>query len=107
MQDDLYEPLAGIRTLSTTSRHYDPLGYHNGSIWPHDSGMIAEGMEQFGFTEEADKIRTAIAHAIRTFGTPIELVTVIDGTLTQGSSESRQRACQVQAWTAATLLAEM
>ncbi len=107
MQDDLYEPLAGIRTLSTTSRQYNPQGYHNGSIWPHDSGMIAEGMEQFGFTKEADKIRAAIAHAIRTFGTPIELVTVIDGALTHGSSESRQRACQVQAWTAATLLAEM
>lgn len=107
MQEDLYEPLAGIRTLSTTSRHYDQLGYHNGSIWPHDSGMIAEGMEQFGFTEEANKIRVAIAHAIRTFGTPIELVTVIDGAVVQGTSESQQRACQVQAWTAATLLAEM
>lgn len=107
MQPDMFEPMAGIRTLSTASRHYNPLGYHNGSIWPHDSGMIAEGMERFGFKDEAQKILTAIAGAIQVFGTPIELVTVVDGALVEGMAESTQHACKVQAWTAATLLAEM
>jgi glycogen debranching enzyme len=34
----------GVRTLSTTARRYNPMSYHNGSVWPHDNGMVALGL---------------------------------------------------------------
>ena len=49
LQKDLFEPSAGIRTLSKSSKFYKPNSYHNGSIWPHDNAMIIEGLENFGF----------------------------------------------------------
>lgn len=39
MQPDLFVPQAGIRTLSSESKFYDPQSYHNGSIWPHDTSL--------------------------------------------------------------------
>ena len=38
----------GLRTLSTTEVAYNPIGYHTGSVWPHDTGIAAEGMRRYG-----------------------------------------------------------
>ncbi len=38
----------GIRTLATSERRYNPMSYHNGSIWPHDNGLIAMGFARYG-----------------------------------------------------------
>jgi len=46
----------GIRTLSSASPAYNPMGYHLGSVWPHDSGMIAIGLRRLGYTEQALEI---------------------------------------------------
>ncbi|WP_448526324.1 amylo-alpha-1,6-glucosidase [Parathermosynechococcus lividus] len=46
----------GIRTLSSTSPAYNPMGYHLGSVWPHDSGLIALGLRSLGYTEQALEI---------------------------------------------------
>jgi hypothetical protein len=35
----------GIRTVASTECRYNPLSYHNGSIWPHDNGLIAAGLD--------------------------------------------------------------
>ena len=35
----------GIRTLSSSHPGFNPLAYHNGSVWPHDNGLIAEGRD--------------------------------------------------------------
>src|SRR5919108_222032 len=43
----------GIRTVASRQRAYDPIGYHTGSIWPHDNGLIAHGMKRYGFDREA------------------------------------------------------
>lgn len=37
----------GIRTLASTERSYNPLSYHNGSVWPHDNSLIAEGLRSY------------------------------------------------------------
>jgi glycogen debranching enzyme len=50
----------GIRTLSTEDRGYNPIGYHTGTIWPHDNGLIAQGLARYGFRDEANRI--ALAH---------------------------------------------
>jgi glycogen debranching enzyme len=43
----------GIRTLSSTSARYNPMSYHNGSIWPHDNALIALGFSKYGLKREA------------------------------------------------------
>lgn len=46
----------GIRTLATDEARYNPMSYHNGSIWPHDNAMIAYGLALYGHREEVNKI---------------------------------------------------
>lgn len=43
----------GIRTLGSQQARYNPMSYHNGSVWPHDTALIAYGMMQHGFVEES------------------------------------------------------
>jgi glycogen debranching enzyme len=43
----------GIRTLSSASPAYNPMGYHVGSVWPHDNALIAMGLRSLGLTEQA------------------------------------------------------
>ncbi len=53
----------GIRTLSTEMALYNPLSYHNGSIWPHDNSLIAAGMARYGFRKQAAEVADAIIEA--------------------------------------------
>jgi len=46
----------GIRTLAKSELRYNPMSYHNGSVWPHDNAMIAMGLARYGFKEHALKI---------------------------------------------------
>lgn len=49
----------GIRTISTDDRGYNPIGYHCGTIWPHDNALIVEGLARYGFREEANRVSMA------------------------------------------------
>jgi glycogen debranching enzyme len=42
----------GIRTLASSESGYNPVGYHLGTVWPHDTAMIAMGLRKFGFDED-------------------------------------------------------
>jgi glycogen debranching enzyme len=53
----------GIRTLSEGGKRYNPMSYHNGSIWPHDNALIAAGLARYGFQKEAAKILSALFDA--------------------------------------------
>jgi glycogen debranching enzyme len=46
----------GIRTLSASERRYDPMSYHNGSVWPHDNAILAAGFARYGFGELAARV---------------------------------------------------
>ena len=46
----------GVRTVATTEARYNPMSYHNGSVWPHDNALIAAGFARYGFREEAGRI---------------------------------------------------
>ncbi len=50
----------GIRTLSSLSPAYNPMGYHLGSVWPHDNGMIAAGLRSLGRVEQALEVAQGI-----------------------------------------------
>jgi glycogen debranching enzyme len=41
----------GIRTIASTEARYNPMSYHNGSVWPHDNGIIASGFSRYGFND--------------------------------------------------------
>jgi glycogen debranching enzyme len=53
----------GIRTLASDMLAYNPVSYHNGSVWPHDNAIIAAGLLRYGFVEEAQRIATALLEA--------------------------------------------
>jgi len=46
----------GVRTIATSEARYNPMSYHNGSVWPHDNAMIAAGFARYGHTERIEPI---------------------------------------------------
>jgi glycogen debranching enzyme len=46
----------GVRTVASTEARYNPMSYHNGSVWPHDNALIAAGFARYGFRREAAQI---------------------------------------------------
>jgi glycogen debranching enzyme len=58
----------GIRSMSEKETAYNPLEYHNGTVWPHDTALIAEGMRRYGFRDEAGRLCEALLHAAECFG---------------------------------------
>jgi len=50
----------GVRTLAKSECRYNPMSYHNGSIWPHDNSLIVMGLAKYGFNDKALKILTGM-----------------------------------------------
>ena len=57
----------GVRTVAAGERRYNPMSYHNGSIWPHDSAMVAMGLGRYGHHDHAARILTGLFEASRHF----------------------------------------
>lgn len=57
----------GIRTVSTKEPSFNPMSYHNGSVWPHDNSILAAGFKIAGFDEEANTIISQIFVASQRF----------------------------------------
>jgi glycogen debranching enzyme len=57
----------GIRTLATGQPVYNPLSYHNGTVWPHDNAVIAKGFSNYRFTELAARVFDGLLEAMRYF----------------------------------------
>ncbi len=53
----------GIRTLSSKEKRYNPMSYHNGSVWPHDTTLIAYGFAQYGMMREAMRLMQGLFEA--------------------------------------------
>jgi glycogen debranching enzyme len=92
----------GIRTLSARSPAYNPISYHNGSVWPHDNAIIAAGLKRYGYPDGALKIANAlfdVASQARDF----RLAELYCGFDRNDASEivSYPVACMPQAWAAA------
>ncbi|HQJ10129.1 MAG TPA: amylo-alpha-1,6-glucosidase, partial [Deltaproteobacteria bacterium] len=94
----------GVRTLAKGQPRYNPMSYHNGSIWPHDNAMIAEGMSRYGYKAYAGRILDAMFHVsqftdLRRFP---ELFCGFDRRPNQGPT-LYPVACSPQAWAAASI----
>ncbi|MCZ6775357.1 MAG: amylo-alpha-1,6-glucosidase [Ignavibacteria bacterium] len=53
----------GIRTIASSESRYNPISYHNGSIWPHDNALIAFGMSRYGLKDEVVKVLAGLFDA--------------------------------------------
>ncbi|WBB74856.1 amylo-alpha-1,6-glucosidase [Micromonospora sp. WMMD1128] len=95
----------GVRTLAEGEVRYNPIGYHNGTIWPFDNSFVAWGLRRYGFAEEAATVANGI----------LEAATYFDGRLPEAFGGYQREltkfpveyptACTPQAWsTGAPLL---
>ena len=94
----------GVRTLSSDEVSYNPIGYHMGTVWPHDNSLIAAGLARYGYHQEAGEIAVALLAA----------ATYFDGRLPEAfagypRAETRfpveyPTACSPQAWASGTPL---
>jgi glycogen debranching enzyme len=91
----------GVRTLSTQMGAYDPVSYHNGSVWPHDNALVVAGLMRYGFVEEAQRVATAILDAADAFGSRLpELFCGFDRA-EYPEPVPYPTSCSPQAWAAA------
>jgi glycogen debranching enzyme len=92
----------GVRTLATTMGAYNPLSYHNGSVWPHDNALIVAGLMRYGLVAEAQTLATAILEAADEFGGRLpELFCGFDRQ-SFDSPVPYPTSCSPQAWASAT-----
>jgi glycogen debranching enzyme len=95
----------GIRTYASGQPGYNPVGYHTGSVWPHDNALIAAGMKRAGRHDAADRVASRIFEAAQhspDFRLP-ELFCGFDRGLAD-VPVPYPVACSPQAWAAATSL---
>lgn len=62
MQPDFFSGW-GLRTVATGTPRYNPMSYHNGSIWPHDNALVAAGLARYGHTAAAMRLLTGLFDA--------------------------------------------
>ena len=67
MSPDLYSGW-GIRTLAESMAAFNPISYHNGSVWPHDNAIVVAGLMRYGFVEEAQRVIMAMIDAAGLLG---------------------------------------
>src|SRR5215468_8387896 len=93
----------GIRTIASTEARYNPMSYHNGSIWPHDNALIALGLARYGLNRSVERVFKGLFDA----ATYMEMRRLPE--LFCGFQRGRGRgptlypvACAPQAWASAT-----
>jgi glycogen debranching enzyme len=94
----------GVRTLATDMGAYNPVSYHNGSVWPHDNAIVAAGLMRYGFVAEAQQVALGMLAAARAFGGRLpELFSGFDRAEFP-SPVPYPTSCEPQAWAAAAPL---
>jgi glycogen debranching enzyme len=95
----------GVRTMGEGEGGYNPIEYHNGTVWPHDTSIIAAGLRRYGYREEAARLALALFDASTYFR--YRLPEVFTGYLREATNFPVEypTACSPQAWaTGAPLL---
>jgi glycogen debranching enzyme len=96
----------GIRTLAVSESHFNPMSYHNGSVWPHDNGLIALGLSRYDQKQAITQIFGALFDAA-SYMDLRRLPELFCGFVRVQHSGPTQYpvACSPQAWASATFLA--
>ena len=88
----------------TTTRGYNPISYHCGSVWPHDNAICAAGLMRYGFVDEAHQVMRGLVDASPWFG---DLLPELFAGMPRGDvgfPVSYPTSCSPQAWAAASPL---
>ena len=104
MRPDLWSGW-GVRTLSAHAPRYRPLSYHNGSVWPHDTGLFALGLARYNLWDAFDRVAGAL-HELATHLPDRRLPELVGG-YARGELPPLPylETCSPQAWSAAALIA--
>jgi glycogen debranching enzyme len=95
----------GIRTIASSEARYNPMSYHNGSVWPHDNGLIAMGFARYGLKQAVAQVFGALFHAA-SYMDLRRLPELYCGfaRLERSAPTQYPVACSPQAWASATPL---
>ncbi|MEX0750766.1 MAG: amylo-alpha-1,6-glucosidase, partial [Dehalococcoidia bacterium] len=94
----------GIRTLSESHPRFNPIGYHVGTVWPHDNSVAAFGLKMYGFEEELNVVASALYDASTSFEY-FRLPELFGGErrLDHGPPVPYPVACRPQSWAAGAM----
>ncbi len=95
----------GLRTLSTAMTRFNPLGYHTGSVWPHDTAMAIEGLYATGEFARASSYVEGLIRAAEAFGYRLPELYGGRGQLEESTPTPYPLSCRPQAWAAASAIA--
>jgi len=94
----------GLRTLAAGQARYNPMSYHNGSVWPHDNALAALGLSRYGFGEAAGRITRGLFDASRHFDLARMPELFCGFSRRPGEGPTRYPvACAPQAWAAGSV----
>jgi len=95
----------GVRTVASTAARYNPISYHNGSVWPHDNSLIAAGLARYGHRDAAARILGGLFEASLHFDLH-RLPELFCGFVKHAGEPPTlyPQACSPQAWAAAAPL---
>ena len=79
----------GIRTIAKDESRYNPMSYHNGSIWPHDNALIALGLARYGAQEAVERVFEGLVDASRLHGAAPFAGIVLRVSARQGTRDRR------------------
>ena len=95
----------GVRTVARTATRYNPISYHNGSVWPHDNALIALGFARYGLKEPVQRIFTGLFDAACHWD-PRRLPELFCGFARRHTAPTMYPvACSPQAWASAAVFA--
>lgn len=103
MSDDMFSGW-GIRTITKKSGSYNPLGYHLGTVWPHDNSIIVRGLHKRGYKKEAMKVIEAMVGAASHLSYSLPELFSGYGLETSAFPIIYPKACDPQAWASGTVL---
>jgi glycogen debranching enzyme len=95
----------GLRTLSTAMTRFNPLGYHTGSVWPHDTAMTIQGLYASGHAAVASSYVDGLISAAEAFGYRLPELYGGRGTGEENTPTPYPLSCRPQAWAAASAVA--
>jgi glycogen debranching enzyme len=103
MRDDMFSGW-GLRSMSSRDAGYNPLEYHNGTVWPHDTAIAAAGMRRYGLRDEAGRLCAALLAAAAAFGNQLPEVFAGFARDPSGVPVEYPNALKPQSWAAAAAL---
>lgn len=94
----------GIRTLAASMAAFDPISYHNGSVWPHDTALIAAGLMRYGYVEQAQRLILALLDVAASVGGRLPELFCGFAREEVATPVTYPTSCSPQAWAAAAPL---